>query len=155
MTHTWHTTHGKPRLSPARYRTLWMTWLSCIVTLWTPPLLRNKPVVSRDQPISTRYTPCILVSCIRSALPYSVHSCSHASYDGNQILRRKIPTHREYNPFSLHPDDDDRPITASGSDSTIVQQCNPLTYKIMCAINKVQHRNLKINCARVWYLFRP
>ena len=65
---------------------------------------------SRDQPISPRYTPCILISRIVSALPhrvnsqetnsvdYVVYSRSHAFHDGNQTLRRKNP-----NPTGIEP----------------------------------------------------
>ena len=66
-----------------------------------PPLPRDESVVSRDQPISPRYTPCILISRIGSALPHRVYSHqhtqsttfvysrSHAFHGRNHTLRRK------------------------------------------------------------------
>ena len=83
-------------------------------------------MVSRDQPISPRYTPCILISRIGSALPHRVnsqqtnsvdhvvYSRSHAFHDGNQTLRRKNPSTKQgcqknengilkWEPVPLHP----------------------------------------------------
>ena len=40
----------------------------------TPPPPRDESVASRDQPISPRYTSCIYVSRIGSALPHRVNS---------------------------------------------------------------------------------
>ena len=79
------------------------------VTLLTPLLPRDESVVSRDQPISPRYTPCILISRIGSALPhrvnsqqtnsvdYVVYSRSHAFHDGNQTTKEKP------NAFGIEP----------------------------------------------------
>ena len=86
-----------------------------LFTLETPPLPRDESVVSRDQPISPRYTPCILISRIGSALPqrvnshqtnsvdYVVYSRSHAFHDGNQTLRRKNPNTTGIEPSFFPP----------------------------------------------------
>ena len=72
-------------------------------------------MVSRDQSISPRYTPCILISRIGSALPhrvnsqqtnsvdYVVYSRSHAFHDGNQTLRRKNPNTTGIEPSFFPP----------------------------------------------------
>ena len=64
-------------------------------------------------PSLPRYTPCILVSRIGSALPHRVNShqttsvdyfvCSrsHAFHGRNHTFRRKNPTHRDSNPRFL------------------------------------------------------
>ena len=72
-------------------------------------------MVSRDQPITPRFTPCILISRIGSALPhrvnsqqtnsvdYVVYSRSYAFHDGNQTLRRKNPNTTGIEPSFFPP----------------------------------------------------
>ena len=86
----------------------------------------RESVVSRDQPISPRYTPCILISRIGSALPhrvnsqqthsvdYVVYSRSHAFHDGNQILRRKNPNTTGIEPSFFPPRGGRRTSTLPG-----------------------------------------
>ena len=79
-------------------------------------------MVSRDQPISPRYTPCILISRIASALlhrvnlqqtnsvDYVVYSRSHAFHDGNKHYEEKIPVQLESNPRFSHLEADVGPL---------------------------------------------
>ena len=83
-------------------------------------------MVSSEQPISPRYTPCILISRIGSALPhrvnsqqtnsvdYVVYSRSHAFHDGNQTLRRKNPNTTGIEPSFFPPRGGRRTSTPPG-----------------------------------------
>ena len=92
------------------------------VTLSTPPLPRDNSVVSRDQPIFPRYTPCILISRIGSALPHRVNSqqttqlttlFTHARTlptMGIKHYEEKIPTQLGSNPRFSHLEADVGPL---------------------------------------------
>ena len=101
-----------------------------LVTLSTPPLPRDGSVVSRDQPMSPRYTPCILISRVGSALShrvnsqqtnsvdYVVYSRSHAFHNGNQTLRRKNPNTTGIEPSFFPPRGGRRTSTPPGRGGT-------------------------------------
>ena len=82
---------------------------------------RDESVVSRDQPISPRYTPCILISRIGSALQHRVNSqqtqlttlFTHAltlSTMGIKHYEEKTLTQLESNPRFSHLEADVGPL---------------------------------------------
>lgn len=116
-------------------------YLSRLQTLSFP---RTSPCFfSRDQAFSPRYViqsgvadestlPHRTKSRRTNAVNVSHHARTHASHDGNEILRRQCTRHRDSNPYSSHPDGESSTLPF---DITGARQFTHCRTKILLTIN--------------------